>query len=80
VESFLKVNNFSRKSKKKAADFIQPLMLHLTKDGCLGQICEIFDADAPHMPRGCFAQAWSVAELIRAHQLIKIQIESAGLN
>jgi predicted glycogen debranching enzyme len=70
VESFLKVNNFSRKSKKKAADFIQPLMLHLTKDGCLGQICEIFDADAPHMPRGCFAQAWSVAELIRAHQLI----------
>ena len=70
VESYLKVNGFSRKSKKKAAQFIKPLMRHLTEDGCLGQICEIFDGDAPHKPKGCFAQAWSVAELIRAYQLI----------
>jgi predicted glycogen debranching enzyme len=32
----------------------------------LGTIGEIFDGDAPHFPRGCFAQAWSVAELLRA--------------
>ena len=70
VESFLKVNGFSRKSKKKAAEFIQPLLQHLTEDGCLGSISEIFDGDAPHKPRGCIAQAWSVAELIRAYQLI----------
>ncbi len=70
VESFLKVNGFSRKSKKKAAEFIQPLLQHLTKDGCLGSVSEIFDGDAPHKPRGCIAQAWSVAELIRAYQLI----------
>ena len=70
VEAYLKVNDFSPKSKRKAAEFIEPLMQHLTKDGCLGQICEIFDGDAPHKPKGCFAQAWSVAELIRAHQLI----------
>jgi predicted glycogen debranching enzyme len=70
VEAFLRVNNFSRKSKKKAAQFIQPLLRHLTDDGCIGQISEIFDGDAPHKPRGCIAQAWSVGELIRAYQLI----------
>jgi len=70
VEAYLKVNNFSRKSKRKAAEFIEPLMQHLTEDGCLGQVCEIFDGDNPHQPRGCIAQAWSVAELIRAYRLI----------
>lgn len=70
VESFLKVNGFSHKSKKKAAEFIQPLLKHLTEDGCLGSVSEIFDGDKPHKPKGCFAQAWGVAELIRAYQLI----------
>lgn len=70
VEGYLKVNGFSRKSKKKAAEFIQPLLQHLTDDGCLGSVSEIFDGDMPHKPRGCIAQAWSVAELIRAYQLI----------
>jgi glycogen debranching enzyme len=71
VESYLKVNGFSRKSKKNAAKFIRPLLQHLTEDGCLGQIGEIFDGDAPHKPKGCIAQAWSVAELIRAYQLVR---------
>ena len=70
VESFLKVNQYSQDSKNIAAKFIEPLMRHLTEDGCLGSISEIFDGDAPHKPKGCFAQAWSVAELIRAYQLI----------
>jgi predicted glycogen debranching enzyme len=70
VESFLKVNDYSKKSKKKAAEFIQPLMEHLTEQGCIGSISEIFDGDTPHNPRGCIAQAWSVAELIRAYELI----------
>jgi len=70
VAGYLKVNNFSRKSKRRAAEFVKPLMQHLTEDNCLGQLCEIFDGDPPHQPRGCFAQAWSVAELIRACHLI----------
>lgn len=37
---------------------------HLSEAG-IGQVSEIFDADPPHAPRGCFAQAWSVAELLR---------------
>jgi glycogen debranching enzyme len=34
-------------------------------EACLGSVSEIFDAEAPHSPRGCPAQAWSVAELLR---------------
>ena len=40
-------------------------------DGCVGTISEIFDADAPHAPRGCYAQAWSVAEVLRAWQSLE---------
>jgi glycogen debranching enzyme len=35
-------------------------------EACLGQVSEIFDGDEPHAARGCVAQAWSVAELLRA--------------
>jgi predicted glycogen debranching enzyme len=35
-------------------------------EACLGSISEIFDGSAPHAARGCFAQAWSVAETLRA--------------
>lgn len=34
-------------------------------EACMGQASEVFDGEAPHAPRGCFAQAWTVAELLR---------------
>jgi predicted glycogen debranching enzyme len=71
VESYLKVNDFSRRSKKEAAGFIQPLLKYLTDGSCLGSIPEIFDGDEPFESRGCMAQAWNIAELIRAYQLIQ---------
>jgi glycogen debranching enzyme len=37
---------------------------HLS-EGCVGSISEIFDAEQPYTPRGCVAQAWSVAEVLR---------------
>jgi glycogen debranching enzyme len=37
----------------------------------LGSISEIFDAEAPHKPKGCAAQAWSVAEVLRAYQKLQ---------
>jgi predicted glycogen debranching enzyme len=37
---------------------------HLS-EACIGSISEIFDAEAPYLPRGCAAQAWSVAEVLR---------------
>jgi predicted glycogen debranching enzyme len=48
-----------------ARSFLTALEYHLA-DACLGSISEIFDGDPPHAPRGCFAQAWSVAEILRA--------------
>jgi glycogen debranching enzyme len=40
-------------------------MPHLTEAG-VGSISEVFDAEAPFTPRGCIAQAWSVAEVLRS--------------
>jgi len=46
------------------AEIIEPFAKHLSQTG-LGSISEIFDAERPHSPRGCPAQAWSVAEILR---------------
>jgi glycogen debranching enzyme len=51
--------------KRFASMWLENFQPHL-QEACLGQVSEIFDGDAPHAPRGCVAQAWSVAELLRA--------------
>lgn len=70
IEAYLKVSNFNRSSRKDASDMLSPLVKHLWEDGCIGSISEIFDGDTPHRPRGAYAQAWSVAEVLRAYLLI----------
>ena len=70
IDSFLKINEFSYESRRKAEEMIEPLLKHLIEDSCIGSVSEIFDGDPPHYPKGCFAQAWSVAELFRAYKLI----------
>ena len=45
--------------------FLEPMSQHLV-GGCVGSLSEIFDGDAPFIPRGAYAQAWSVAEVLRA--------------
>ena len=44
---------------------------HLT-NGALGTVSEVFDGDSPHAPRGCYAQAWSVAEVLRHWRRLKV--------
>jgi predicted glycogen debranching enzyme len=48
-----------------AQSLLEPVAEHVNS-ACLGTVSEIFDGDAPHTARGCFAQAWSVAEILRA--------------
>jgi predicted glycogen debranching enzyme len=60
VDALVKITG----SKDKARVAIEKMKDHLNQ-GCLGSISEIFDAEAPHLPRGCVAQAWSVAEIAR---------------
>jgi len=60
------VRTFGLKAGRAAtAEWLRNFEEHLG-EACLGQVSEIFDGDAPHNPRGCVAQAWSVAELLRA--------------
>ncbi|MBI2879069.1 MAG: glycogen debranching enzyme family protein [Candidatus Rokubacteria bacterium] len=51
--------------REAALAFLEPMAHHLGDHG-LGSIAEIFDGDPPFAPRGCVAQAWSVAETLRA--------------
>jgi predicted glycogen debranching enzyme len=48
--------------------FLAGLIAHLN-DACVGSISEVFDAEPPFTPRGCVAQAWSVAEVLRCWAL-----------
>jgi len=59
--------------KEKAQKIIDDFTYHLN-EGCIGSISEIFDADAPHYPRGCVAQAWGVAEILRVIKDYKLNI------
>ncbi|HSW44484.1 MAG TPA: amylo-alpha-1,6-glucosidase, partial [Phycisphaerae bacterium] len=68
VEAYLRVRNFSPRAKQEMRDTLLPLVEHLDEAG-LGSVSEVFDGDPPHRPGGCFAQAWSVAELLRAWRL-----------
>jgi predicted glycogen debranching enzyme len=47
--------------------FLGPLLTRQVFEAGLGNVSEIFDGDSPHTPRGCIAQAWSVAEPLRAY-------------
>jgi glycogen debranching enzyme len=64
ITAYLKVHQESAEARKKASEWISNFESHMSIAG-LGQISEIFDGDPPHAPRGCIAQAWSVAELLR---------------
>lgn len=66
VTAYVKVNDHSAESIEYAKMLLEPLKDHLT-DGCVGSIAEIFDGDEPVISRGCYAQAWSVGEILRAY-------------
>ena len=66
ISAYVKVNGKTPESVERARKLIAPLEDHLM-DGCIGSIAEIFDGDEPHISRGCYAQAWSVGEILRAY-------------
>lgn len=64
IDAYRKVCPNGRQTENRIDEILTGFKKHLTEAG-IGQIAEIFDADAPHKPRGCPAQAWSVAEVLR---------------
>lgn len=65
--AYMKVNHHSSSAAENAVRMLEPVRKHLSDSGCIGSISEIFDGDAPHNPRGCYAQAWSVGEVLRCY-------------
>ena len=66
ITAFLKTHHYESFWKEYAfKEFIEPL-LHVYGETWDGSIHEIFDGEPPYVPRGCVAQAWSVAEILRA--------------
>jgi predicted glycogen debranching enzyme len=65
ADAHFRVRGRSAGTRAHARRVLAPLVRHLMADACLGSISEIFDGDLPPLPRGAFAQAWSVAELAR---------------
>jgi predicted glycogen debranching enzyme len=61
IDAHLKVHP---EDKAGARGYLNALLPHLDH-ACVGSVSEIFDAEAPYTPRGCIAQAWSVAEALR---------------
>ncbi len=64
VDAHLRVLGESQESRRVVHAWLAPLRAHIREAG-IGSISEMFDGEAPHAPRGCFAQAWSVAEVAR---------------
>ena len=66
ITAYCKVNNYSKEAitrAKEMCDVFQDTM----RDGCINGIAEIFDGETPITGRGCYTQAWSVAEVLRAY-------------
>ena len=66
VKAYRKVHNYSKKSLEDMRALLQGFDMHLETAG-VGTISEVFDGDYPYSPGGCIAQAWSVAEILRAY-------------
>jgi predicted glycogen debranching enzyme len=68
ITAFLKAKKHLQKWRSFAFEnFLKPLLQEAIFKAGLGTISEIFDGEPPHEPRGCIAQAWSVAEPLRAY-------------
>jgi predicted glycogen debranching enzyme len=70
IEAWVRVRGATREARHAARHrFLKPLLEHLDDAG-LGHVSEIADGDAPHPPRGCPFQAWSVGELLRLTETV----------
>lgn len=72
--AFLKVHSRDRKERERAEELVREQLEVLEsalREGCAGQLPEIYDGECPTSSRGCFAQAWSVGELLRVYEKLE---------
>lgn len=68
--SYLKVNGYSGKAKEDVKEQLSGVEGAL-REGCIGQLAEVYDGENPVVSEGCFAQAWSTAELLRVYEALE---------
>lgn len=68
--AYLKVNDYSEEAKRKVRGQLRATKAAL-REGCIGQLPEIYDGLEPTSSKGCFAQAWSVGELLRVYEALE---------
>lgn len=68
--AYLKTRGYSRQAKDQVRQALLPMAAAL-REGCCGQLPEIYDGTAPSFSRGCFAQAWSVGEMLRVYAALE---------
>jgi predicted glycogen debranching enzyme len=76
VDAWLRVYPGRRAEAQSFLDAFNP---HLS-DACIGSISEVFDATEPYAPRGCIAQAWSVAEILRSLMRLRMSTEESRVS
>lgn len=70
--AYLKVNGYSGEAKEYVRSQLEVLSAAL-REGCIGQLPEIYDGGNPVSSRGCFAQAWSVGEILRVYDALRAE-------
>ena len=75
--AWLKVHGSTPEAAQQVRQMLQALEPML-REGCAGQLPEIYDGDFPTEGKGCFAQAWSVGEMLRVFEAIKTIEQKRG--
>lgn len=68
--AYLKTRKYSKAARKKVEEQLEVLESAM-REGCIGQLPEIYDGENPSFSRGCFAQAWSVGEILRVYEVLE---------
>lgn len=68
--AYLKVNDYSEEAKAHVRAQLETITAAL-REGCIGQLPEIYDGGRPVRSKGCFAQAWSVGEILRVYEALE---------
>lgn len=68
--AYLKVNQYSPEAKEIVREHLE-VMEAAMREGCIGQLPEIYDGENPTRSKGCFAQAWSVGEILRVYEALE---------
>ncbi len=69
--AYLKVHDYSKEAKQTVRDQLEVMEAAL-REGCIGQLPEIYDGANPTRSKGCFAQAWSVGEILRVYEALEM--------